>query len=575
MNTRQFTGNPSEVIIEQLVALGVNYLFFNPGSREAPFFDALQRNTKIDGILALHEGSVTAMAGGYTQVDAEPAVMVVHLGSGLAQCLGQLINIWTGSLPVVVITFAGDPGSFADRVYLDLTHDAGPTAISAPLTKANWTVIEPEGLASAIERAILVAKTPPVGPVHIAVYDRLLNNHQFTTQIVGKKMGKLRSGYPPRTEIKQVAQILHEAERPLIYVSDGVWKSGAEDAVVKLAEYFGIPVSTIFADLKSFPITHPLHCGRFAQAVEAFNPDYIVCIGLRHSGDGSPDDYSPFINARKVVAIGSDGENLVNIPGLDIAILGDELRSIENINKVAHKEYDPSNYIERRKIAKSTAAKLREERRQVLKDRAANDPTKVSPLAVIDALDSCLEKLGGGFVTTEQFAVPLDCVQANNNGGSNVYLRPPGGSEGYGMAAPIGVKLAAPNKPVVGLVGDGSVYYADSAFYTSVYHRIPVLWVIPNNSSYGIVANAFGSSGGEMHTSGTYSGVALHGIDPVKIANAYGVDGASVDDEKQIYCEMERSLQIVEQEKRPYLLNIRLPLGLPDGGTAAEQYRFV
>ncbi|MCH8310082.1 MAG: hypothetical protein IIB17_06250, partial [Chloroflexi bacterium] len=145
MATRPMTGNPSEIIVEQLVASGVKYLFYNSGSREARFFDSLQANPDINGILALHEGSVTAMAGGYTQVKGDPAVMVVHLGAGLAQCMGQLINIWAGSLPVVIITFAGDTGSFADKIGLDLSHSFGPTSISAPLTKATWTVVEPEG----------------------------------------------------------------------------------------------------------------------------------------------------------------------------------------------------------------------------------------------------------------------------------------------------------------------------------------------------------------------------------------------------------------------------------------------
>ena len=107
MQTTPITGTPSEIMVEQLAASGVKYVFNNSGSREALFFDALHTHQDVHGILALHEGSVTAMAGGYSQVRADPAVMVVHLGAGLAQCLGQLINVWTGSLPVVVITFAG------------------------------------------------------------------------------------------------------------------------------------------------------------------------------------------------------------------------------------------------------------------------------------------------------------------------------------------------------------------------------------------------------------------------------------------------------------------------------------
>ncbi len=174
MLTREMTANASHLIVEQLAASGVKYVFNNSGSREALFFNELHSRPDIHGILGLHEGAVTAMAGGYTQANLAPGVMVVHLGAGLAQCMGQLINVWTGSLPVVVITFAGDTGSFADRISLDLSHNAGPTAISAPMTKASWAVIEPEGLPAAIERDLRVAMTPPVGPVLLAFYDRLL-----------------------------------------------------------------------------------------------------------------------------------------------------------------------------------------------------------------------------------------------------------------------------------------------------------------------------------------------------------------------------------------------------------------
>ncbi len=77
--------------------------------------DALHENPEVDGILALHEGAVAGMAGGYTQVKNDPAVMVVHLGAGLAQALGQMCNIWNARLPVVVITHASDTGSGTDR----------------------------------------------------------------------------------------------------------------------------------------------------------------------------------------------------------------------------------------------------------------------------------------------------------------------------------------------------------------------------------------------------------------------------------------------------------------------------
>ena len=191
----------------------------------------------------------------------------------------------------------------------------------------------------------------------------------------------------------------------------------------------------------------------------------------------------------------------------------------------------------------------------------------------MDALDLALERLGGGLVTTEQFATPLDCVCDKDGGGANTYIRPAGGSEGYGIGAALGAKLAAPDKPVVGLVGDGSMYYADSGLWTAVHHGIPVLYVIANNGAYGIVANLFGSAGGKMKETGEYAGVVLHGIDPVSIARGFGVEGIRVEEEARVGDTIARGLETVEKEKRPYLLDIRLPTGLPHGGRAATPFR--
>ena len=279
MPTRQITGTPSQIMVEQLRASGVTKVFYNSGSREAPFFDALHESPDIHGILALHEGSVTAMAGGYTQVRGDPAVTVVHLGAGLAQCLGQLINVAAGGLPVVVVTFAGDTGSFGDMVGLDLDHSFGPTSISAPFTKASWTVIEPEGLPSAIERALKVAKTPPMGPVHLAVYDRLLDDQTVTAGIIDGPIPEIRSGHASDEDLEVIARTLHDAERPLIYAGEGVWKSGAESSLRALAERFGAPVALPFGDLRGLSAAHPLYCGRIDQAAAALDPDHILCIG--------------------------------------------------------------------------------------------------------------------------------------------------------------------------------------------------------------------------------------------------------------------------------------------------------
>ena len=567
MQTRQMTANASKLMVEQLAALGVKYVFNNSGSREALFFNQLHSRPDIHGILGLHEGVVTAMAGGYTQANLAPGVMVVHLGAGLAQCMGQLINVWTGSLPVVVITFAGDTGSFADMISLDVSHNAGPTAISAPLTKANWTVIEPEGLPAAVERAIRVAMTPPVGPVHLAVYDRLLGPAEFTANIIEGDLPERRSGYPSDGDVEAVARALRDAKRPLLYAGDGIWKSGADAEVTALVERFGIPV---VGDLRGVPIKHPLHCGgrRLEQAGD-IDPDLIICFGVRHNGSGTADDYTAFFNAERTIAIGSNVENLENIPGLDLAVLADEKRTAQRLLELTEGAQDELSG--RRAWAREEAASLRAQRRDAAQ-RIPAQQGRVRSYVLADALDNALERAGGGLVTIEQFAVPQDILENSGEIGSNEYIRPAGGSEGYGVGAAIGAKLGAPGKPVVGLVGDGSLYYSDSALWTAASHKVPVLYVISNNGAYGIVASSFANANANMKETGEYRGVVLDNIDPVKLAEGFGVEAMDVTDESAVSDAIEQGLKTVEDEGRPFLLNVHMPLGLPEGGRPGPLY---
>ena len=565
---RPISDTPSHIMVEQLAASGVKYVFNNSGSREALFFDALHAHPHIHGILGLHEGSVAAMAGGYTQANLDPAVMVVHLGAGLAQCLGQLINVWYGGLPVVVITFAGDTGSFGDRIGLDLSHDVGPTFISEPFTKANWTVIEPEGLPQAIDRALRVARTPPEGPVHLAIYDRLLDSRQVDTHILEGAVPKPRAGYPADEDVEAVVEALHQAERPLIYYGDGVWKSGAESLVTAFAERFGVPVSGSWIEMRRVPNTHTLHCGRFDEAAEAIDPDLIICIGVRQGGGGKIQDFDRLSRAGRIVAIGPGIENHTNLPGVDPAILADEHRTLERLIEADVS----SDFQARRGLAQKEAAALHARRKQAARS-VPKQTGCVRPWVLVDTLDEALERLDNGLAMVEQFALPVDSRGEKHGSGNTEYIRAAGGSEGYGIGGTLGLKLAAPDQPVVGIVGDGSMYYADSGLWTAAHHQIPVLYVIPNNQAYGIVADAFGMAEGTMKQTGVYAGVVLDKIEPVTIAEGFGIEGLRVDDEARLQDAIAQGLNVVEGEKRPFLLDVRLPLGVPEGGQAANPFR--
>ena len=112
------------------------------------------------------------------------------------------------------------------------------------------------------------------------------------------------------------------------------------------------------------------------------------------------------------------------------------------------------------------------------------------------------------------------------------------------QSARFGVKLAAPDRAVVGLVGDGSMFYADSGLWTAAHHRIPVLCIISNNQSYRVVAGAFERADGTMKKTGESAGVLLDGIDPVKIAARFRLEGMRVEDDARVAGAIAHGLEV-------------------------------
>ena len=568
MQIRSITAAPTDIMVEQLAASGVRFVFNNPGSLEALFFDALHAHPRVHGIVALHETSVIAMAGGYTQANLDPAVAIVHLGAGLAQGLGQMINLWYGGLPVVVITFANDTGSYGDRVGLNLGHDSGPTTISTPFTKASWTVIEPQGLPHAITRALRVAVTDPVGPVHLAVYERVLAEPQVTADIIEGPIARTKGGRATSADVDELVRALEEAERPLLSIGDGVWKSGAQAEVIRIAERFGAPIA---GDTRGVPSTYRLHVGGLGEALDAIAPDLVVNLGVRNTGRGRVGDLDVVSSAPKTIAVGPDVEHVSKMPA-DLAILADVRGTLESVEEAIRGRPGPQRIEQRLDWAYQQADGLRVKRAEEAR-AVASHPSQVRPWKLALALDDALERCGGGFVLTEQHVLPLDSVPNKPAPTRNVYAGAAGGSEGYGIGAAIGLKLAALDRHVVGLVGDGSLLFADNGLRTAADHLVPVLYVIPNNGSYGVVANYMGQVDGVMKETGEYSGVALGDVDIVKVSEGFGVEGIEVREEDGLTEAIVNGLELVEREQRPLLLNVHLPLGLPGGGRAARPFR--
>ena len=344
---------------------------------------------------------------------------------------------------------------------------------------------------------------------------------------------------------------------------------------------------------------HPLH----AKDIAALDPDFVLAIGVRqHSFSRAQASYRKFPHAR-VVAVGPDVENLTNMEGLSAAVVADEARMLERLSAwldaaagaapggaagaaggvgdgpagaadgAHHVPSTDDAFAARREQALAAATAERSQRHATRPTAAASAGT-VRAWVLADELHKAAEAVGGANITMENFALWawLGGIQPP---GRSQYIPQAGGSEGYGMGAALGVKLGAPEVPVIAVVGDGSVFYADTAFWTAAHHRVPVLYVVPNNGGYGVVTNSFVRVAGEgaMGKAGEWPGVVLDGIDVVGVARAYGVEGRDIRDEAELPEALRAGLEVVQREQRAYLLNVHIPSLLPEGGRQAAPFQ--
>ena len=205
-------GSGGDLLVQQVKEAGVKFVFTNTGSYEAGFFDALVKEPEIQLILGLHEGVVISMADGYHRITNDPAFVNVHVIAGTAQMASDDIAL-------------GPSAGFDQK------------DINRQFTKISWEVKTPESIPVITRRAFKVAATQPGGPVYVAYTNSALEAQNVKGDIVPREnfMIPARIKADPGL-IEQTAKLLAEAKNPVIVYGDEVWKSGAQEKAVELAD---------------------------------------------------------------------------------------------------------------------------------------------------------------------------------------------------------------------------------------------------------------------------------------------------------------------------------------------------
>jgi benzoylformate decarboxylase len=314
--TRSMKGAGGKLLVEQLKAAGVEFLFFNPATSDAPIYDALVDDPSITLIKGLQEGAVVAMADGYARMSGKIGIALVA-NIGLPNALTQVVNAYKDGIPILLGMAETDGDVQARGGVQEYDHQA---SLPIPMTKWAWKANSAEGIPEMTRRAIKFARTPLSGPVFLSISDRALRTEASANIIDAAGFDTPVRVRPAAKDVEAVARTLIEARNPLLTVGDEITLCRGEREVRELAELLGLPVmgQAAYGQWSTpFPTRSPLFLGLMQRNVPALGDiDFHLNIGSRDGEQVAP--------GARMASIRIDATSLARAGGaVDLAILAD------------------------------------------------------------------------------------------------------------------------------------------------------------------------------------------------------------------------------------------------------------
>ncbi|MGE5599599.1 MAG: biosynthetic-type acetolactate synthase large subunit [Bacteroidota bacterium] len=502
----------AEALIEALRREGVEVIFGYPGGAVLPIYDVLFE-APIRHILVRHEQAAAHAADGYARATGRPGVCLATSGPGATNLVTGLANAYMDSIPLIALT--GQVGTgFLGK---DSFQEADITGITMPITKHNYLVKDVHDLPRVVKEAFHIATTGRPGPVLIDL-PKDITQARFKFEYPEEVR---LPGYKPTytgnaRQVKEAAQVILEARRPVIYAGGGVISSGAESELLALAERLEIPVTTTLLGLSAFPSAHPLALGMLGMHGTAYanlavtEADLLIAVGARFD-DRVTGRVDAFAAKARIVHIDIDPAEIGKNVRVDVPIVGDAKRILdallEQVSPCRHPEW----------LAQIAAWK---ERHPLRYDRTSG---RLKPQAVIEAVN---EATGGeSIVVTEVGQNQMWAAQYGRFKRPRSFLSSGGlGTMGYGLPAAIGAAVGRPERTIVEIAGDGSFQMNIQELATAVSYALPVKVCLLNNFYLGMVRQWQ-----ELFHDRRYSATSLEGNpDFVRLAEAYGAKGLRV-----------------------------------------------
>ncbi|MGE5809639.1 MAG: biosynthetic-type acetolactate synthase large subunit [Nitrospirota bacterium] len=514
MSIKEMTG--AEILLECLKKEKVDTLFCYPGGVVLKIFDVLYEQKDIRMILPRHEQGGVHMADGYARSTGKVGCALVTSGPGATNTVTGLATAYMDSIPIVVITGQVPTALIGN----DAFQEADIVGITRPCTKYNFLVKDVKDLARTIREAFYLAASGRPGPVLIDLpRDVVTNKAEFHWS---EKID-IRSYRPSVTgnkwQIKQAAEAIAKAKKPVLYIGGGVILSNAAPEILEFAELTRIPVAHTLMGVGGFPGTHPLSLGMLGMHGTYFanmsvhNSDLIIAIGARFDDrvTGKVEGFAP---EAKIIHIDVDPTSIRKNVRVDIPVVGDVKHVMTDLNKEVRAIKEPWEAIRKSWLKQIDAWRAERPLSYEYSDEV------IKPQHVVEKL---YELTGGdAIIVTDVGQHQMWSAQFFKIDRPRTFLSSGGlGTMGYGFPAAIGAKVAHPDKMVFSISGDGSIQMNIQELATSVENNIPVKVVILNNRYLGMVRQWQ-----ELFYQERYSASDLGSTpDFVKVAEAYGALG--------------------------------------------------
>lgn len=538
----------AQAIIASLEAEGVDTIFGYPGGQAIKIYDALYDSKQIHHVLARHEQGATHMADGYARATGKVGVVLVTSGPGATNTVTGIATAYMDSIPMVVITGQVTRGVIGT----DSFQESDIVGITMPVVKHSFLLQSTDDLTRTFREAFYIASTGRPGPVLIDIPSDLSGAEMVFHYPDSVSLPSYKPTYRGNArQVKQAAELIQKAERPLLYAGGGIVTSHACAELTELAERMQIPVVTTLMGKGAMRCSNPLNLGPVGMHGSKYanmavtECDLLIAVGARFS-DRVTGKVSEFAPHAKVIHIDIDPAEIGKIINPVVPIVGDAKGVLAAINeRLARADAQP---IDRAWVDDVFSWR---ERWPFYTSDFSDYPNAIAPEVVLHKLSQKLDP-EASIVTTEVGQHQMWAHQNIHREHARTFISSGGlGTMGFGFPAAIGAKIGCPESEVVCVAGDGSFQMNSQEMATAKINDVPVKVLIIDNRALGMV-----HQWQSLFYNKRYSFTELaDNPDFVKLADAYGWRARRVEKPEDVDAALDEMLA----SKEPFLLDVMIP----------------